>query len=61
MLLEDSLKEKLLLKKKSDLLLKKTNRDLVTCIFPGLRQVTCVYSEFSLAPSEIFLCSDWPL
>ena len=39
----------------------KTNRDLVTRVFPRLRPVTYVYFEFSLAPSDIFLCSDWPL
>ena len=39
----------------------KTNRDLVTRVFPRLRPVTCIYFVFSLAPSEIFLCSDWPL
>ena len=37
----------------------KTNRDLVTRVFPRSRPVTCIDFEFSLAPSEIFLCSDW--
>ena len=31
----------------------KTNRDLVSRVFPRLRTVTCVYSEFSLAPSDV--------
>ena len=39
----------------------KTNRDLVTRVFPRLRPVTCVYFDFSLAPSDIFVCSNWPL
>ena len=39
----------------------KTNRDLVTRVFPRLRQFTCIYFEFSLAPCDIYLCSDWPL
>ena len=39
----------------------KTNRELVTRIFPRLKTFTCIYCEFSLAPCEIFLCSDWPL
>ena len=35
----------------------KTNHNLVTQVFPRLRPATCVYFEFSLAPSEtgIFL------
>ena len=28
------------------------NRDLITHIFPCLRQFTCVYFEFSLAPCD---------
>ena len=39
----------------------KTNRDLVTRVFPRLRLVTCVYFDFSLAPSDILVCSNWPL
>ena len=39
----------------------KTNHDLVTHVFPRLSPVTCVYFEFLLAPSDIFLCSDWLL
>ena len=39
----------------------KTNRDLVTRVFPRLRPVTCIYFEFSLVRSNIYLCSDWPL
>ena len=39
----------------------KTNHDLVTRVFPRLRPVTSIYFEVSLAPSEIVLCSDWPL
>ena len=36
----------------------KTNRDLITRVFPRFRQFTCVFFEFSLAPCDIFLCSD---
>ena len=39
----------------------KTNRELVTRVFPRLRPVTCIHFEFSLAPCDIYLCSDWPL
>ena len=39
----------------------KTNGDLVTRVFPRFRPVMFVYFEFSLALSDIFLCSDWPL
>ena len=39
----------------------KTNRDLVTGVFPRLREFTCVYFEFSLVRCDIYLCSDWPL
>ena len=39
----------------------KTNRDLVTRVFPRLRSVTCVYFDFSLASSDVFVCSDWRL
>ena len=30
----------------------KTNHDMVIPIFPHLKPVTCVYFEFSLAPSD---------
>ena len=40
----------------------KTNRDLVTHVFPRLRlPVTCAFFEFPLAPCDIYLCYDWPL
>ena len=39
----------------------KTNRDLVTRVFPRFRPVTCINFEFSLASCDIDLCSDWPL
>ena len=39
----------------------KTNREFVTLVFPRLRPFTCVYFEFSLAPCDIYLCSDWSL
>ena len=39
----------------------KTNRSLVTRVFPRYRPVTRVYFELSLAPSDYFLYSDWPL
>ena len=39
----------------------KSNRHLVTRVFPRIKPVTCVYCEFSLVPSDIYLSSDWPL
>ena len=39
----------------------KTNYDLVTRVFPPLKPATCICLEFSLAPSGIFVYSDWPL
>ena len=34
---------------------------LLYYVFMHLRPVTCVYFEFSLAPCESYLCSEWPL
>ena len=45
----------------SDAILTKTNRDLVTPVFPRFRPVTCAYFEFSLAPCDTYLFSDWLL
>ena len=39
----------------------KTNRNLITRVFPRLRPVTCIYFEFSLVHCDIYLCSDLPL
>ena len=39
----------------------KSNLNLVTCVFARLRPSKCIYFEFSLAPCELYLCSDWPL
>ena len=39
----------------------KTNSNLVTCVFRHFGLVMSVYFEFSLAHSDIYLCSDWLL
>ena len=39
----------------------KTNRDLVTRVFPRLAPVTCICFEFLLVHCFVYVCCDWPL
>ena len=36
-----------------------TNHNLVARVFPRLRPFTCVDFEFSLAPCDVYLCSEY--